>query len=195
MSNTFEGDKMDRTAEEFIGSINEMTGKTLEEIELLYKQSKLTKHSEIRTLFMGELQISYGFANTLVHVIAKTDGTSLAEGKDMPALLDDIYSGKKEQLRPVHDLIMSKIDDFGDFETLPKKGYLSLKRKRQFAMIGPKTNTYMEIGINLKEHLGTARLIEQPKGSMCKFIVKIESIDEVDTELITWLQEAFEQAK
>ena len=48
----------------------------------------------------------------------------------------------------------------------------------------------MEIGINLKEHFGTARLKEQPKGSMCQFIVKIESLDEVDTELISWLQEA-----
>lgn len=185
---------MDKTTEEFLYKITQMTGKTLQEIELLYKNSNLAKHSEIRALFMSELHLSYGFANTLTHVVAKTDGASLAEGREMSALLDDIYSGKKEQLRPLHDLIMSKIENFGDFETLPKKGYFSLKRKRQFAMIGPKTNTRIEIGINLKEQSGTARLVEQPKGSMCKFTVKIESIDEVDHELVSWLHSAFEQS-
>ena len=187
-------DSVDNEREEFVSKISLMTGKTLEEIELLYKQSRLSRHSEIRALFMEKLQLSYGFANTLAHVIAKTDSASLAEGKDMAALLDEIYSGKKEQLRPIHDLIMRKIDEFGSYETLAKKGYLSLKRKRQFAMIGPKTNTYMEIGINLKERSGSARLVEQAKGSMCKFIVKVESLDEVDAELIAWLQEAYEQS-
>ena len=185
---------MDHPAEEFLGKISQMTGKTPEEIGLLFKQSRLSRHSEIRALFMEKLQLSYGFANTLAHVIAKSDGASLAEDKDMPALLDEIYAGKKEQLRPIHDLIMRKIDAFGSYETLAKKGYLSLKRKRQFATIGPKTNTRMEIGINLKERSGTARLAEQAKGSMCKFIVKVESIDEVDAELITWLQEAYAQS-
>ena len=185
---------MDKAAEEFLEKMIGMTGKTLEEIELLYQHSKLTRHSEIRALFMDELKLSYGFANTLAHVIAKTDGASMAEGKELPALLDEIYSGNKEQLRPVHDLIMRRIEEFGDFETIPKKGYLSLKRKRQFAMIGPKTNTRIEIGINLKEYSGISRLMEQPKGSMCKYIVKIQSIHEVDTELITWLREAFEQS-
>lgn len=185
---------MDKTAEEFLSKISEMTGKTPEEIGLLYKQSRLARHSEVRALFMDELRLSYGFANTLAHVIAKTDGASLAEGKDMQAILDELYSGKKEQLRPIHDSVMRKIDAFGKSEAIPKKGYVSLKRKRQFAMIGPKTNTRVEIGINLKGRSGTARLIGQPGGSMCGFIVKIESLDEVDTELVTWLQEAYEQA-
>lgn len=194
VNSTYGGEQVDKANAEFMVKISGLTGKTPEEIELIYKQSKLTRHSDIRTLFMKELQLSYGFANTLVHVMAKTDGTSLAEGKDISALTDEIYSGKREQLRPLHDMVMGKIDEFGDFEILPKKGYLSLKRKRQFAMIGPKTNTRMDIGINLKERSGTDRFIEQPKGSMCQFIVKIESVSEVDTELITWLQEAYEQS-
>ena len=186
---------MDDAAERFMGKITEITGKTREEITRLYEQSALVKHSEIRALFMDKLLLSYGFANTLAHVIAGTDGASLAEGKDMQTLLDEIYSGKKAPFRPIHDLIMSEIEEFGPFETEPKKGYISLKRKRQFAMIGPKTNTRMEIGINLKDHAGTARLLEQPKGSMCRLIVNVESMDDVDHELIGWIKAGYEQAQ
>ncbi len=185
---------MDKATQEFMDKIKTMTGKSYDEIDTLYKQSNLIKHSDIRSYFMQELQLSYGFANTLVHIITKSDGASMAEGKDVSTILDEIYSGRKSYFRPIHDLIMSKISEFGDFEILPKKGYLSLKRKRQFAIIGPKTNTRMEIGINLKDYQGTDRLIEQPKGSMCKFVVKIESVEDVDIELITWLQEAYDQS-
>lgn len=117
-----EGTAVDKTAGDFIAKITEMTGKSREEIGLVQQQSGLTRHSDLRGLFMERLQLSYGFANTLAHIVAGTDGASLARGKDMPAIVDEIYSGKKEGLRPIHDLVMSKVEEFGEFETLPKKG-------------------------------------------------------------------------
>lgn len=185
---------MEQSSQEYMNKINELTGKTKEEITELYKQSGLSKHSEIRKLFMDQLGLSYGYANTLVHLITKTDSESLSKGKDLNDILNDMYSGKKEVFRPVHDLVMKKVHEFGEFEVAPKKGYLSLKRKRQFATIGPKTNSRMEIGINLKDYEGTSRLLKQPKGSMCKFIVKITDINEVDDELMSWLLEAYKQS-
>lgn len=185
---------MEKTTQDFFDKMLELTGKTYDEINGLYLNSGLEKHGELRSFFMEQLQLSYGFANTLVHLITKSDGASMAVGKEMEVILEEIYSDKKKHLRPIHDAIMAQILEFGEFETLPKKGYLSLKRKSQFAMIGPKTNARMEIGINLKDFTGTDRLLEQPKGSMCKFIVKIEAMEDVDSELIGWLQEAYRQS-
>ena len=185
---------MDKNNQEFFDKMLELTGKTDVELNTLYVNSGLSKHSEIRSYFMEQLNLSYGYANTLVHLITKSDGSSMAIGKDLEVLLNAIYDDKKINLRPIHDLIMTEIEAFGEFEIAPKKGYISLKRKRQFAMIGPKTNTRMEIGLNIKDISGTDRLLEQPKGSMCKFIVKITTISEVDSELIGWIKEAYLQS-
>jgi hypothetical protein len=62
-------------------------------------------------------------------------------------------------------------------------------------MIGPKTNTRFEVGINAKDFPTTKRLLEQPKGSMCNYIVNLSDANDVDAELIAWLKYAFEQAE
>lgn len=90
---------------------------------------------------------------------------------------------------------MRHIDKFGEFEIVPKKGYVSLRRKKQFAMLGPKTNTRFEVGINAKELKKSPRLVEQPKGSMCNYIVALTDAKEVDAELIAWIQSAYHQAE
>lgn len=178
----------------FYEKIEGITGKGYNEIKSLYEQAGITKHSELRDYFIESLKLTYGYANTLAHYISGTDGESLAEGKAMSEILDEIYEGKKAHFRSLHELIMTKIEAFGPFEIVPKKGYLSLKRKRQFVMIGPKTATRMELGINLTGLEGTSRLLEQPKGSMCKFIVRLETPEEVDAELLEWLALAYEQS-
>lgn len=179
----------------FFEKMKDMTGKDEEEIAKIYLDSHLDKHSDVRLLFMENLNLSYGFANTLAHYVAKTDGASLSEGKSMDQVLDEIYVGEKAKFRRIHEAIMNEISKFGEFEIIPKKGYVSLKQKRQFAMIGPKTNSRMEIGMNGKDIKGNHRLEEQPKGSMCQYIVKITSEDGINQELIHWLNEAYLQSK
>jgi hypothetical protein len=61
-------------------------------------------------------------------------------------------------------------------------------------MIGPKTNTRFEVGINARNLNKTARLLEQPKGSMCNYIVNLNDVKDVDSELVGWLKSAFEGA-
>lgn len=76
-----------------------------------------------------------------------------------------------------------------------KKGYVSLRRKKQFAMITPATNSRVEVGINLKSLQATDRLAEMPANSMCHFKVKLTTVDEVDSELINWIKQAYEAAE
>ena len=106
--------------------------------------------------------------------------------------MSEIYAGAKAGLRPIHERLMAEIESFGEFEVAPKKGYVSLRRKKQFAMIGPAANTRLEVGLNLKGLPATERLIEQPAGSMCNYKVKLTAADQVDQELINWIKRAYE---
>jgi hypothetical protein len=45
---------------------------------------------------------------------------------------------------------MKVIDTLGPFEIAPEKIYLSLRPKKQFAMVGPATKTQVEIGLNAR---------------------------------------------
>ena len=38
------------------------------------------------------------------------------------------------------------------------------------------------------------RLLEQPKGSMCNYIVRVTDVKEVDDQLFAWVKSAFESA-
>lgn len=185
---------LDKAVQTQIDNIQKKTGKSLDELAAIVKKSGLTKHGEIRDMLKSTLGLGHGDANTLVHVVLRSDGTRAAEGKPVDAVLDEIYTGPKAGFRPIHEKLMKEINKFGEFEIAPKKGYVSLRRKKQFAMIGPKTNTRFEVGINARDLKKNARLLEQPKGSMCNYIVNLTDAKEVDAELVAWLKSAFEQA-
>jgi hypothetical protein len=187
---------VDKAIETQLENIQAKTGKTLDQLGELLRRSGLTKHGELRDFAKSEFGLGHGDANTLVHVCFKSDGASAAAAKGASTgdVLAEIYSGPKAALRPIHDAFMAEIGTFGEFEIAPKKGYVSLRRKKQFAMIGPKTNTRFEVGLNAKDFKKSARLLEQPKGSMCNYIVSLTDAKEVDAELVAWLKSAFEQA-
>ena len=73
-----------------------------------------------------------------------------AAGLSTDDVLAAIYADKKAPLRPIHDALMAAIGRFGEFEIAPKKGYVSLRRKKQFAMIGPGSATRVDVGLNMK---------------------------------------------
>jgi len=185
---------LDKAVQTQIDNIQKKTGKSLDELAAIIKKSGLTKHGEIRDMLKEKLGLGHGDANALVHVALKSDGTRAAEGMSMDAVLDEIFTGAKAGFRPIHETLMKHINKFGEFEIVPKKGYVSLRRRKQFAMIGPKTNTRFEVGINAKDFKKNKRLLEQPKGGMCNYIVNLIDAKEVDAELVGWLKSAFDQA-
>jgi hypothetical protein len=177
-----------------LDNIKKKTGKNMQQLTDLANKSGLTKHSEVRMMLMRELGLTYGDANALVHVVQKSDGESQAEGLSETEMLDHIYSGAKAGLRPIHEAVVREISRFGEFETVPKKGYVSMRRKKQFAMLGPSGTKKVELGLNIKDLPPANRLVEQPRGSMCNYIVRLTDPIEVNAELIAWAKFAFEEA-
>jgi hypothetical protein len=187
---------MDKAFATQLANIEKRTGKSLDALAKIVKSSGLSKHGEIRDMLKRDLGMGHGDANTLVHYVLQSDGTSAAAaaGKSPGAVLDEIYSGPKSALRSIHDKLMAGIEKFGPFEIAPKKGYVSLRRKKQFAMIGPGTNTRVDVGLNMKDVAGTARLKQMPAGGMCQYQVRVTTPQEVDAELIGWVRRAYDGA-
>ena len=171
-------------------NIEAKTGETLAQVRAVILASGLTKHGEVRTMLMQRYSLGHGDANTLAHA-AKAEPAQDSSDADP---LDAIYSGKKAELRPLHELVMAQIAKFGEFEIAPKKAYVSLRRKKQFAMVGPATQTQVEVGLNAKSLPADARLKALPAGGMCPYAVRLSTPAEVDKKLVGWLKTAFDAA-
>jgi Domain of unknown function (DUF5655)/Domain of unknown function (DUF4287) len=177
-----------------LANIEKRTGKTLAQLTTIVKNSGLTRHGELVAMLKQDLGMGHGDANTLVHHALKSAGPDAGDGAT-PEVLDAIYTGAKTGLRPIHEALMAAIEEFGPFEISPKKGYVSLRGKKQFAMIGPATNTQVEIGLNMKGVKGTPRLIEQKPGGMCQYKVRIGNAKDVDAELLSWIRQAYDGSR
>jgi len=169
------------------------TGKSLDHWIAIVKKSGKTKHGEVVTWLKTGHGITHGYANLIAHSAFKSDAASqTAGGADLVA---GMFAGNKAALRPIFDAIMKSVRDFGPFEETPKKGYLSLRRSTQFATLHPSTATRFDVGIKLKGVAPSGRL--EAAGSwngMVTHRVRLESVSDVDKELVGWLKQAYASA-
>src|SRR5512140_1021800 len=181
---------LDQARETQLKNIQAKTQKTLDEIRAVIAQSGLQKHGEIRAMLMERFGLGYGDANSLAHYALQSDGQSAAQaaGASTDEVLAGIYTGAKAPLLSLHERVIAVIQPLGTFEIVPKKGYVSLRRKRQFAMLGPASKGRIELGLNIKGLDGSERLLAQPPGGMCPFKVYLSAPEEVDAELSGWIQ-------
>ena len=179
-----------------LANIEKRTGKSLAQLTEIVKKSGLSKHGELVAMLKKKLGMGHGDANTLVHTVRKAESGGAAGSKPSSPqeVLDGLYTGAKAALRPIHDKLLKELRKFGDFEEAPKKTYVSYRRKKQFAMIGPATNTRVEVGLNMKGAKATARLEALPPGKMCNYRIKLTDARDVDTELVAWIKRAYEPA-
>lgn len=173
-----------------LSNIESKTGKSLAQLKAAIAASGLSKHGEVRAWLMETHGLGHGDANTLAHT-AKAEAAPISS--DDP--LAEIYSGKRAPLRAIHDKLMSAIEKFGAFEVAPKKGYVSLRRKKQFAMLGPKTNDRFELGINLKDGVSHPLAKALPPGGMCQYAVALTAASQVDAALIAIVRRAYDAAE
>ncbi len=185
-----------KTVQTMVRNIEDKTGKTIAELGTVVSSSGLTKHGEIRTMLMERFGLGYGAANTVVHLTLKSDGETAAAARGLSDtdVLAEIYADKKAGLRPIHDEFLALLAKLGDYEAAPKKGYVSYRRKKQFAMVGPKTNSAVEIGFGAKSLPPHVRLKEMPPNSMCRYTTRVGSPEEVDALVAGWLKTAYGEA-
>ena len=96
--------------------------------------------------------------------------------------------------RIAYSRLAAAIGKLGACETAPKKSYVSLRRKKQFAMLGPATKDQIELGLNVKSLPASPRLKAMPPGGMCQYAVRLSKASEIDAELMAWVRAAYDAA-
>lgn len=183
---------MDDAANKMIENLEKNTGKSLQQWVTVVQGSGLQKHGEIIKFLKTDHGFTHGFANLVAHKSKGSDAGSAANPDDLVAAQ---YQGK-ESLRPIYDQLSEALKQFGeDVVFAPKKAYVSVKRKKQFAILQPSTKTRLDVGVQLKEFEITDRLLKAGSwNTMVSHRVKMADAGEVDDELIGWLKEAYERA-
>jgi len=182
----------DPTIAKMEANIAEKTGKTVSHWLSVVKKSGLQKHGEIVKLLKANHGFTHGYANLVAHQALQ----SSAAHQDDDDLVAAQYAGDKASLKPIYDKLLKAVQGIGkDVEIAPKKGYVSLRRKKQFALVQPSTKTRVDLGINLKGQAPSGRL--EASGSfnaMVSHRVRLESAKEVDKEVVGWLKDAYAAA-
>ncbi len=181
---------MDKALQTMINNMPEKTGKTLEQWIKVLKSKNFDKHTIAVKFLKTEYELTHGFANTIVTLAKDKETANTPED-----LLLNQYHGK-ESLKPIYQLLIETINNFGnDITITPKKGSVSLIRKKQFALIKPATKTRIDLGLKLKDTDVQGRLENSgPFGTMCTHRIQIKRITDVDQEVIDWLTIAYNKS-
>ena len=176
-----------------IRNIEATYGRPMREWLGIVAASGKTKHTDVVAMLKTTHGMTHGAAHRVSLLARQAAAPPSGPGGD-PA--DALYAGPKAGLRPIHDALMSAVLGFGDdVEPVPKKGYLSLRRRKQFGMIQPSTASRVDVGLILKDVPAAGRL-EPAAGFNALFThrVRVASGTQVDGQLVGWLRQAYDRA-
>ena len=183
--------KVDDAIATMIANLEAKTGKPLAAWVKLVQAAKLDKHGAMVAFLKSKHGLGHGYANLVAHSVL--GGGAPSRGDDP---VGEQYAGPKAALRPIYDAILAAVQKFGkDIEVSPKKAYVSLRRAKQFGIVQPSTPTRVDVGLNLKGVAPAGRLeVAGSFNAMVSHRVRLDSIKQVDKELIGWFKRAYDQA-
>lgn len=181
----------------YLDNIKAKTGKTPEDFRKLAEKKGLlkpeTKAKQITDWLKKDFGLGHGHAMAIYTVFK-----GLKEQKlDAKGILSKHFTAEKEKWRSVYDTLLKKLNSFGnDIKIDPVNSYISILRgERKFAIVQI-TRNKMIIGIKFKNQLPNDRFeIAGKWNAMMTHKVSLISSKELDKELFTWLQNAYEQNK
>jgi hypothetical protein len=108
-------------------------------------------------------------------------------------LIDGQYADRQE-LRPIFDAIIDAAAGLGEVTVQARKTYVSLvSPKRTFARVRPTTKKRVDLGLRLEREKPGGRLQTSKIHETMPLQISFTSRDEVDSEALDWLQEAYDR--
>jgi len=174
-----------------VRNIEATYGRPIDEWIEIVRTSGLTRHGEIVAMLKTDYGLSHGSANRVA--LVAMDALAPTNVPADPAM--PLYAADKAGLLPIHKRLMDVFNGLGsDVEVAPKRGYLSLRRRKQFAMIRPAAK-HVDLGLVLPGQPVDARLESAATfNALVTHRIRVRSVDEVDPELSSWIAKAYDAA-
>jgi hypothetical protein len=176
------------TVEEGIQSqlrnIEKAYGKTIDELVLVVTGSGLSKHNEVVAMLKQRYGMSHGAAHRVSLVARSRAARPAPVGAGLTPPMQDVYARLLEKATSLGD----------DVEQAPKKGYVSLRRRKQFAMLQPGAR-WVNLGLVLARQSPAGRLESAAKwNALFTHRVRVATSADIDGELESWLRSAYDAA-
>ncbi len=109
------------------------------------------------------------------------------------ALIEGQYADRP-QLRPILDALIGALAGLGEVIIQTRKTYVSLVTpRRTFARIQPTTKQRVDLGLRLEGLQPGGRLLPSKIHETMPLQISLTTPDEVDAEVLGWLQQAYQQ--
>lgn len=183
----------------WISTLQEKTGRSLEEWTDLVQQSTLKTSTEQKKWLKEEFGLS---AMDTTLIVERAQGQGWGDGEPAAYLqaaqgyVDAMFAVPKEGLHPIYEAIMEI--GYGlekDVKACPCKTIVPLYRHHVFAEIKPTTRNRIDLGLALGGMRASSRLIRTggyEKKDRITYRIPLTSLSEIDDEVKRWLKVAYE---
>jgi len=182
---------VDEAIATFERNIEAQTGRSVSDWSALLGAERLGRHGEMVAWLKATHGLGHGHAN---HIAKRAIELAWPRSGEDPVA--HLFEGGKGGLRPLYDRLVAGSLALGpDVEIAPKKANVSVRRRKQFALIQPSTKTRLDLGLILKDEPSHGRLEASGAfNAMFTHRVKVSALDDIDDEVLAWLKAAYEKA-
>ena len=187
--------------QKWIAELKQKTGRTLDEWLRLIKKEGPPTEKERRDW----LKTKYGLGTNSAWWLAER---SVGKGEEVgdpdrylkaaEKYVEEMFSGKKEPLRPIYDALLKLGLNIGkEAKACPCQTIVPLYRRHVFAQIKPTTRTRIDFGLALGDTKKTPRRLIDTGGYAKKDRIthrfEITSLKDIDEEVKRWLKVAYDR--
>ena len=169
--------------------LRERTGEDVDAWNLRIKKELFSDAKSLRT-WLAERGVT-GYPQSLLvmehfgypdFMVASADELIAAQYADRP------------ELRPIFDAIVRAAAGLGEIIIQARKTYVSLvSPRRVFARIQPTTRKRLDLALRLKGQKPVGRLRPSKLHENMRLQISLTAVDEVDSEVLTWLGRAYDE--
>lgn len=177
-----------------VRNIERRYGRSIDDWAAILKEQGIEKPGQAIVYLKSDHGLDHAAAHRIALVArARSSAAVLDAGAD-PDPISVLYPAARAALKPIHHRVVAYLQTLGPFEVAPKKGYVSLRRSKQFAMLQPGAR-WVNLGLVLAGVQAVGRLEDAASfNALFTHRVRITSPEEIDEELQSWLRQAYDGA-